>query len=377
MRIAVIHSFYSTRQPSGENRVVIDQVEALSRAGHEVQLFARRTDDLEDSRIYRIQAAWSVATGVGHDPTTDLIHFSPDIVHVHNLFPNFGTSWVARWSGPIVATVHNYRAVCASGLLFREGHFCTECPKAGRRRAVVHACYHESRAATLPVALGLNRRGANLLEQVDCVIVTSHGSQRILSQNLPRSLEMVLLPNFGAGEIQDPIHGSRRQGWVAMGRLSSEKGFLELVRHWPTSHQLVLIGDGPQAEDIRVAASGKRIEIRGSMPIGKLREVLPHFCGLIFPSLWPDVAPQVVVEAMRVGLPVIAHRANVVADLVSASGAGVTYHDAESLLTALERVSMELELLSERSIEMFRNNWTEQVWVDRIEKTYQSVRDSR
>ena len=47
MKIAVVHSFYSTRQPSGENVVVQLQARALQEAGHEVSLIAAQTDRLE------------------------------------------------------------------------------------------------------------------------------------------------------------------------------------------------------------------------------------------------------------------------------------------------------------------------------------------
>ena len=47
MRIAVVHSYYSNRQPSGENVVVDLQVGALRRAGHEVHVVARAADPVQ------------------------------------------------------------------------------------------------------------------------------------------------------------------------------------------------------------------------------------------------------------------------------------------------------------------------------------------
>ena len=68
MRIAVVHSFYTGAQPSGENNVVLDQVAQLERAGHEVSLIARHTDDLSIGRAYPLRAALTVATGRGASP---------------------------------------------------------------------------------------------------------------------------------------------------------------------------------------------------------------------------------------------------------------------------------------------------------------------
>jgi len=153
MRIALVHSFYSSQQPSGENQVVVAQVDALREAGHEVLLVARYTDPAIQERGYSVRAALGVATGFGPDPTADLRDFSPDVVHIHNLFPNFGTRWVSRWEGPLVATLHNYRPLCANGLLYRDGHNCTLCPEGDRLASMRYGCYRDSRIATLPLAL--------------------------------------------------------------------------------------------------------------------------------------------------------------------------------------------------------------------------------
>ena len=67
------------------------------------------------------KAGWSVALGRGFHPTEELRWFRPDVVHVHNLFPNFSTGWLARCPTPVVATLHNFRSVRANGLLFRSG----------------------------------------------------------------------------------------------------------------------------------------------------------------------------------------------------------------------------------------------------------------
>src|SRR5207248_9522615 len=142
-RIALVHSYYSSRQPSGENVVVDAQAAALAEAGHEVRVVARRTDEEERRALHSVRAAWTVATGVGADPTDELRDFRPDVVPVHNLFPNFGTSWLGRWDGPVVATLHNFRPMCAAGTLYRNGEVCTACPDGEPMAAAKHACYRE------------------------------------------------------------------------------------------------------------------------------------------------------------------------------------------------------------------------------------------
>ena len=87
------------------------QVTALREHGFEVRVVSAQTDELSSLPGYRLRSAFNVATGNGKSPLPELEEFRPDVVNVHNLFPNFGTGWLPRWGGAVVATVHNFRPV--------------------------------------------------------------------------------------------------------------------------------------------------------------------------------------------------------------------------------------------------------------------------
>ena len=161
--------------PAARTRSVCEQVDLLRSAGHEVLLVGRASDDLGGGALDRLRVARDVAFGKGADPTPRLREFAPDVVHVHNLFPNFATDWLARWPGPLVATVHNFRPVCANAVLIRDGRVCTLCPDGDRWAGVRHGCYRDSRVASIPIAIR-NRRGIGhdpLLTRADRVILLS------------------------------------------------------------------------------------------------------------------------------------------------------------------------------------------------------------
>ena len=56
----------------------------------------------EQSRLYPVRSGPSVASGRGAEPGAGAAWVPPDVVHVHNLFPNWGTRWLGEWSGPVV-----------------------------------------------------------------------------------------------------------------------------------------------------------------------------------------------------------------------------------------------------------------------------------
>lgn len=371
----MVHSFYSSAQPSGENRVVEDQAAALRGAGHDVLLVRQDTDALQ-GRLYGPRTALNVAIGGGFDPTAVLSAFAPDVVHVQNLFPNISSRWVPRWSVPVVVSVHNYRATCSNGLFYRDGAICTECAARGPSRAVVHACYRGSRVATAPVAISRHRTRRELLGGAAAVVTTSELSDEVIRRYVDASLPTVVIPNFGPDESSAVGTPAEPRTWIAMGRFSPEKGFVELMDDWPAGERLVVVGDGLERQAIVAAARGKAVEFRATMPRDELRALIATSFGLVFPSRWFESDPQVVVEAMRMGLPVVAFHANAVARIVEQSGAGAVYRSSDSLVSALAEVALRRPEMSAAATAEFEQRWTRTTWLRSIETLYQRLLSS-
>ena len=80
----------------------------------------------------------------------------PDIAHFENTFPLVSPAayYACHAEGvPVVQTLHNFRLLCSSGLLYRNGQVCEDC--VGKRAlwpGVVHGCYRGSRVGSAVVA---------------------------------------------------------------------------------------------------------------------------------------------------------------------------------------------------------------------------------
>lgn len=383
MRVALLHSFYSSAQSSGENVAVMSQAAALERAGHEVLVLGRRTDDEQQLPGYRAKAAWRTLTNRGPDPTARLAAFAPDLVHVHNTVPNIGATWVAAWQGPIVHTLHNFRPLCSNGLLYRDGHLCTECPDGRPWAAVEHGCYRESRVATLPIAArnaeGL--AGNPLLRRSDALVVLSTFARATyLRYGVPEA-QLRLVPN-GVMQVHSRVAPVRSGAgrWIAVGRLRAEKGFAELVAAWPPGELLDIAGDGPLRPQLerQLAARGSRdIRLLGQVDAAELRRRLPEYRGLVFSSLGPEAAaPLVVIEALEAGIPVAIidsspHAPELVglgvASTVGTDGARI---DTDSLNRVLDWVRYGNDALRLRCRSVYEQYFTEADWVERITQVY-------
>lgn len=382
MRIGLVHSFHHEDVPSGENVVVRAQVEALRAAGHEVTLVVQSNDERRRRASYKLEAAATIATGVGPDPTAELRRAGVEVVHVHNLFPNFGTRWLTRWDGPLVATLHNFRPLCAAGTLLRDGERCVDCrtdPWAGVR----HACFQNSRAATLPLSVA-GRRGpaANpLLARADRLVAIS---QRAVDEYVGAGADPARFTVVPNAVTDIPSRGSvdATDGrWLFLGRLSAEKGLRELLDAWPTDQVLDVVGDGELAAELRAVPRSSTVRWLGGLDNSEVRARLGGYVGLVVPSRWAEAGPPLTyVEALAAGVPTVAVAGNGAADDIDVRGTGVVVGrtpEPHELAVALKEVQRDRARLSARCRAVYESQYSPEAWVQTLLGVYDEARRSR
>lgn len=376
MKIAIVHSFYRSG-PSGENLAVQMQANALAEAGHEVQVISRSTDDFINHPWYSLASGLTVATGLGPSPLPEINGFDPDIVHVHNLFPNWGDHWLEKLNKPLVATFHNFRPFCAAGTLNLNGAFCDRCPTQGSFNAVKNSCYGDSHLRSVPLAIATRKRTGNaLLERADQLIFLSPLARDTYAKYAGESISSrsVIVPNF----VNPPEPASARpdltpNSWIFVGRLSKEKGVLPLIEHWPTSEKLEIVGDGPQKQEIENAIRGRaNITFSGPLNNFQVLDALRRSKGLVFPSVCLESAPSLVyLEALSIGVPVVALAGNAVAEDIGASNTGVVFDSLERLPEALKEAELSRETLVLEGRERFSARFSVESWIQSISETYE------
>ena len=318
LRIIVVHNYYGSSAPSGENNAVDAEIAMLRRFGSEVHTFTRESDEIRDVGV----------RGLVHGGLTypwnpievarlkRLLRVArPDIVHVHNTFPLIspGIFWAIRKHAVSVLTVHNYRLFCASALLLRDGEVCTRClDEHSVMPALRYGCYRGSRVATLPIAhsIALHNALGTWRTQVDAFIaVTEFQRDKLIAAGLPRD-RVHVKSNFFPGCPSVLPWESRRAG-LYVGRLSPEKGVEYLVRAWldlgPRAPALRIVGDGPLRGSLELLAKsrgGANIEFLGSVPPAVAVEEVSRAKLLFLPSICYEGFPVVLQEAFAVGTPV-------------------------------------------------------------------------
>jgi glycosyltransferase involved in cell wall biosynthesis len=374
MRIAVVHSYYRSDKPSGENRAVDQQVAQLRDVGHEVLTIAQRSDDLVADKSYAARSGFTVVTGAGASPHQALVRFGPQVVHLHNTFPNWGVRWLRHWGPRTVVTMHNFRTVCAAATLFRDGHECRDCLQMPVLPAIAHACYGNSRAQSLPLAISSSPRGAlrSVIRQCAAVVCLNRAAAAIFEEAGARGRTKVV-PNF---VHQTPTEAPWQRQALFAGRLAPEKGVSQLVRSWPGDVPLHLVGAGPLRSQIeREVANNSMIEFAGPRPHTELILRLPSYACLIVPSLCAEGIPTVALEALAAAVPIVMSKHVAVAAEFEQAGAAITYDpsDVDSLRYAVRVVFASRDAMGKNARAMYLRNYSPIAWTREIEAVYAAV----
>lgn len=314
-----------------------------------------------------------VATGFGPSCSTALDQFEPDVVHVHNLFPNFGTRWLEAWRSKLVVTLHNYRSLCANGLLLRAGQPCRDCMHR-QLSSVLHGCYRGSRLATLPIAIGQMANVAAPIGLARRVISLAPRSMTEFSRWGVVDERWRVVPNFVTDIPREP-RGHERHGWVYVGRLTREKGLAELLMNWPTDEPLDVYGDGPERSYLEGLAS-RHVRFKGAESRAILRTELPNYRGLVFSSAcFEGAVPQVVMEALCAGLPLLTTSENTAADEALGGDVGAVLpspYSVDDVGEALRKLRAEDDIHA-RARQRYEQLYTEEAWIRGISSLYAEV----
>ncbi|MBV9794180.1 MAG: glycosyltransferase [Actinobacteria bacterium] len=350
MRILIAHNRYRSAAPSGENRVVDTEGEALAARGHEVIRFERRSDDIEGWSPARkaslpARAVWNPEAQ--RDLRSVLAATRPHVVHLHNTFPLLSPAVLqaCRQAGvPVVATLHNYKLACANGEFYRDGAVCHDCAEGRPGQAVRHGCYRGSRVATVPVVLAGRVHRSTWRSLVSAYIFIS-GSQRDLLSGVGLPPERVFVRHNLIPHRPVPAQ-PRTSTVVYAGRLDPAKGARLLMAAWDRylartnqpGLRLVIAGGGPLAGEVAAwAASRPSVELTGQVSRDRCAELVAAARAVLLPSTWEETFGLVAVEAMAAGTAPIASAHGSFPELITADVDGVLFTpgDPESLALAI------------------------------------------
>jgi glycosyltransferase involved in cell wall biosynthesis len=383
MKVVVAHNRYSSAQPSGENTVVDQEITQLTDAGVEVLPFLRSSDEI--GTLPAVQKALLPVSPIYAGPAQRQLQAllrseRPDLLHLHNPYPLL-SPWIVRTAHaggvPVVQTVHNYRHVCASGVFFRDGHICTDCVGRGfPLPAVVHSCYRGSKAQSLVMATTLAVHRPTWRGVDRYIALTDAIAEHLQRYGIPAD-RIVVKPNAvpDPGE-PDPLG----EGFLVLGRLSEEKGIRLLLDAWrrhPVGSlgPLRIAGDGPLRAEVE-AAGRDDIAYLGTLDRAGVRAAIRSTAVVLAPSLWHDVLPTVILEALSAARPVLGTALGGIPYAIGPAG-WVVEPTVDALATVLPRARTEAPALSAPARTRYLETFHPSVVTDQLLATYTATASTR
>jgi len=383
VRILQVHTHY--RETGGEDVVVQAEAALLRRAGHEVL-----QHQVENPRRAVAAAAALAAAPWNPAAARDLRRMAervrPDVVHVHNtwfalspaVLPAFGRAGV-----PVVMTLHNYRLLCANGLLFRDGHPCEDCVGSHPWHGVRHGCYRGSAAQSIPVAatIALHRRRRTWDRDVELFLALNEFSRALFVRGGLPPDRILVKPNSVPDPGMRTVPAERSSTVLVVGRLADQKGVHLLLEAWRRfanrSLELVVVGDGPARADLeRLGVPGVRFA--GRLAPEQVRELMLAGRALAFPSRSYEGQPMVVLEALAAGLPVLASDLGGLPELLRPTGAGwlIPPGDAAGWTGALRGLAQTAPVVqaSAAALRLYQQVFTEERAARTLEDAYERAR---
>lgn len=332
MKILIVHNHY--QQAGGEDGVVAAEFKLLAERGNDVQLWSVDNKDLPGGLRGKIGTALTTAySPASRAMAVDkLRQFQPDVVHVHNFFPQLSPSIYDACIDagvPVVQTLHNYRLICPGAMLMRDGKICEQCLDGSPYQAAWYGCYRNSKLGSLVVAdmVARHRRRSTWRHKVDAFIaLTGFAKAKFVAAGFPAD-KIAVKANF----VDDPLpdtaapKAARQAFALFVGRISEEKGIATLLQAWsalPRPQLLKVAGAGPLEPLLQGL---NNVEALGRQSAAEVGHLMRQAAFLLLPSEWYEGFPLVLVEAFAHGLPVLASRLGSMADIIEDGKTGLLF----------------------------------------------------
>lgn len=297
----------------GAEAVFRDTVDAAGKLGHVVRTVV--SDGNRTALSYLMSARWYSSI------RRTLKEFDPDIVHVQNYYRFLSPSILLalalhRRTHPtmrVVFTAHDYHLVCPNSGFQHFPRGVRTTLNIDNPRVPVWASYDQrSRARAFLKSLQhlMAYRILRLDRTFDLIIAPSEFLKNIFEKcGVEAPIALVRNPvEFPA--IRN-VASSKSGDLVYMGRVAPEKGLREFILALEGEGKRVSIdvyGAGVDWKALDILATGLNhvsLVMRGPVARADVPGVLSKYRALIYPSIWPENAPIVVVEAIVNGLPVV------------------------------------------------------------------------
>jgi glycosyltransferase involved in cell wall biosynthesis len=264
----------------------------------------------------------------------------PRVLHVHNVLQPRVLAALAEIRGragaplSLVATVQDHRAFCPGrGKVLPDGAPCAQPMEAGACLACLEASskreggHAEATRAYGAWILELTRARLRALRAFPALVVLSRAMALHLQREGVDARRIHVIPPFPWGLGAYARRDDPEARFLGAGRVVWSKGFEPMLHAWREAGapgHVTIAGDGPGLAALRRRVGTwperSRIHLPGWVDHTGIGALLAESRALVLPSLWDEPFGIVGLEALSLGVPVVAFRVGGIPEWMEAEG---------------------------------------------------------
>ena len=394
LKILIVSKFLYAR--GGAEVYAMYLGEMLQKQGHEVcffsmhhpqnihvnedKYFAKEVSFFQPSISGKINAALRIfGTGIRRNYEKILDDFQPDIVHLNNIH-SYLSPIVARLAHKkgikVIWTVHDYKLICPAYSCLCNGMPCEAC-FTDKSKVVSRRCMKNSFLASLLAwseAVYWNKE--RLSEWTDAFICPSNFIAQKMMKGGYSADKLHVICNFINDEkvkfIIESTSQERESAYAYIGRLSEEKGVIELLKVADRlPYKLYIAGNGPLENELKRVYSSNHIKFLGHLSAMEIIGLLKRVQFSMVPSICYENNPLSAIESLCCGTPVCGRRIGGIPELLEKDADNRLFSNEVELITSLsdmfisssevDRQKLSLTSCERFSAELYYRKWLEVV----------------
>ena len=312
-KILVINTSY--RIYGGEDSNILDEI-ALLKKKYEVEYLQFKNSD----KIKLLELI-SFLTNQNKLSNRLLINklnaFNPDVVYVHNTWfkGNLGIFKILEKQNiPVLHKIHNFRYFCTNSF-FASSHFanvkiCYKCGSEKKRFFIFNKYYKDSFSRSLLMIIYGKKYFKILLSNRMKLLIMNEFHKNFLVNLGIKEERIAIYYNPITIESKSYMeYNSKNNTVVYAGRLTKDKGLIELLKTWREANtknlELLLLGSGDLEQELREKYVDKNIKFLGPVSNKEARRIIKNSRAVVTATRLLEGQPRLLSEASSYGIPSI------------------------------------------------------------------------